>query len=483
MQPLLSSAEVRAAEAAAFAAGHDADALMARAGEGAWRVLLQHWPQAQVVGVACGPGNNGGDGYVLARHARAAGRRVHVVRVGGEPRTPTARAAEGAFLAAGGTVDAFTGALPQVDVWVDAILGIGLSRAPDGDVQACVAALAQAGAPVLALDVPTGVDADTGATPGDAVSADVTVTFIAAKPGLFTGRGRVCAGRVLVDPLGLPPLPDGAMSALRPQWLSQVLRPRARDAHKGDHGHVLCVGGDDGFGGAIMLCAEAALRAGAGLVSVATRPAHVQALLARRPEVMVRGVESAADLRVLLDRADVVAIGPGLGQGAWSRSLLQAVLDSGKPCVLDADALNLVAAGAGVVPAHAVLTPHPGEAARLLATSTAAIAQDRIGAARALAQRTRAAVVLKGAGTVVAQVDAVSVIDAGNPGMAVGGMGDVLTGVIAALRAQGMDAAMSARAGALLHAVAGDDAAAGGGERGLVASDLFPSLRHRANPA
>lgn len=482
-QPLLSSADVRAAESAAFASGRDADALMARAGEGAWRVLLQHWPQAQVVGVVCGPGNNGGDGYVLARHALAAGRRVHVLRVGGEPRTPTAQAAEQAWRAAGGAIAAFAGALPHADVWVDALFGIGLARAPDGDAKACIEALAHAGAPVLALDVPSGVDADTGATPGVAVAADVTVTFIAAKPGLFTGRGRVQAGRVQVDALDLPVPANAALVALRPAWLSQVLAPRVRDAHKGDHGHVLCIGGDDGFGGAVMLCAEAALRAGAGLVSVATRPAHVAPLLARRPELMVRGVDAVDDLSPMLARADVIAIGPGLGQGAWSRALLHAALASGKPCVLDADALNLIASGAGAVPADAVVTPHPGEAARMLATSTAAIAHDRILAARTLADRTGAAVVLKGAGTVVAHAGVVSVIDAGNPGMAVGGMGDVLTGVIAALRAQGMDAGLAARAGALLHAAAGDDAATAGGERGLVASDLFPFLQRRANPA
>src|SRR5690606_35319192 len=219
---------------------------------------------------------------------------------------------------------------------------------------------------------------------------------------------------------------------LEPGDLARWLRPRAKDSHKGDHGHVLCVGGDAGSGGAIVLCAQAALRTGAGLVSVATRAAHVAALLARQPEAMVHGVDSGEDYAPLLQRADVLAVGPGLGRGEWGRALLDGALRSGKPLVLDADALNLLANAPGASPADAVLTPHPGEAARLLRTGAQQVQGDRAGAARTLAERFGCVVMLKGAGTLIASPDGRSVqVAAGNPGMATGGMGDLLTGVIA----------------------------------------------------
>lgn len=278
------------------------------------------------------------------------------------------------------------------------------------------------------------------------------------------------------------PTPDHPPTRLRADALAGWLLPRAPDSHKGDHGHVLCVGGEHGSGGAIVLCAQAALRTGAGLVSVATRAAHVAPLLARQPEAMVHAVDSGEDYAPLLQRADVLAVGPGLGRGEWGRALLDGALRSGKPLVLDADALNLLADAPAASPADAVLTPHPGEAARLLRTSAHEVQGNRAGAARTLAERFGCVVVLKGAGTLVAAPDGRSVqVAAGNPGMATGGMGDLLTGVIAALRAQGLEAFDAAACGALLHAAAGD-AAAAGGMRGLLPGDLLPELRRLANP-
>ena len=272
------------------------------------------------------------------------------------------------------------------------------------------------------------------------------------------------------------------METIGPDALPAWLPPRPRDSHKGDNGHVLCIGGEHGSGGAIALCAQAALRAGAGLVGVATRGAHVPAVLARQPEAMAHAVESADALAPLFARADVVAIGPGLGQGDWSRALLEAALAAGKPLVLDADALNLLAASPRALPAGAILTPHPGEAARLLGSDAATVQSDRAAAVHVLAERCNAVVVLKGAGTLVAApARAMRIVAAGNPGMATGGMGDLLTGVVAALRAQGLDAFDAASCGALLHAHAGDMAARDGGERGLLPSDLLPWLRHCAN--
>ncbi|MCL1633279.1 NAD(P)H-hydrate dehydratase [Luteimonas sp. SX5] len=478
---------VRKIEAQATAAlGDDGFALMARAGEAAWRYLLRHWPQAQRIVVACGPGNNGGDGYVLARHALASGRAVRVVRARGHaPRSELCRRASAEFAAAGGNVEIFEHAIGPADAVVDAIFGIGFSREPDAETAALIAAIGRTGASVLSLDVPSGVDADRGATPGAAIVAARTLQFMAAHAGLYTGDALDHAGVADLDGLGVEAaafagVGEMARLAVRSD-LSRWLKPRPRNSHKGGNGHVLCVGGDEGMGGAIALCAEAALRCGAGLVSVASRASHASAMLARRPEIMARGVQTRDDLRTLIERADVIALGPGLGKQTWGRDLFGAALDSGKPCVIDADALNLLAA-APRASAQAVLTPHPGEAARLLASDTSAVQRDRYGAARELAQKYGCPVVLKGAGSIVAASHATPrVIGAGNPGMASGGMGDVLTGAIAALLAQGLPAFDAAVCGALLHASAGDDAAREG-ERGLLASDLLPALRKLANP-
>jgi NAD(P)H-hydrate epimerase len=273
------------------------------------------------------------------------------------------------------------------------------------------------------------------------------------------------------------------MESIGPDALAAWLPPRPHDSHKGDNGHVLCVGGDHGSGGAILLCAQAALRTGAGLVSVATRAEHVPALLARQPEAMAHAVESTQDLLPLLARAGVVATGPGLGQGEWGRAMFAAALAAAAPLVLDADALNLLAASPRTLPPETILTPHPGEAARLLDSDVATVQRDRHDAAQRLAERHDAVVVLKGAGTIVAARGRTPcLVAAGNPGMATGGMGDLLTGVIAALRAQGLPAFEAAACGALLHAHAGD-LAARDGERGLLPGDLLPCLRRCANPA
>jgi len=485
------SGAVRAAEQVAMSRfGLDEDDLMARAGLAAWRLLLDRWPQAQRIGIVCGPGNNGGDGYVLAELARASGRHAFVIRLDDTVKPGAARRAAEAYVQAGGEVATFAidDALPQADVWVDALFGIGLHRALSGAAADLIAALDRGGAkPMLSLDVPSGIDADTGARLGAAVRADVTLSFIAGKPGLYTGAGRATAGEVVVDTLGLA---DHVFDDLEPaaqllgkQALADGFRPRARDAHKGDFGHVLCIGGDLGYGGAIALCAEAAHRVGAGLVSAATRAEHVSVLLSRRPETMARAVERVEDLSPLFERASVLAVGPGLGGGEWGAAMLYAALERDVPRVLDADALNALARRDPQTLERSVLTPHPGEAARLLGVSTAEIAADRLLAARNLAARFDCVVVLKGAGTIVAAPGELpAIVDAGNPGMAAGGMGDVLTGAIAGLLAQGWSPFEAAAGGALLHAVAGDAAAGEGGERGLLPSDLFPHLRRLANP-
>ncbi|GHA74502.1 NAD(P)H-hydrate dehydratase [Cognatilysobacter bugurensis] len=484
--PLFDSAALRAVEQRAAQATGDAFELMRRAGRAAWRELLEHWPKARRLLIVCGPGNNGGDGYVLATHAQQSGRDVRVIAsTDTPPISVLARDACRAYVAAGGRVGPFDGALPEADLVVDALFGIGLSRVPEGPSAALIDAMNAHDAPVFALDVPSGVDAERGSAPAAAVRAACTLELIASKAGLRTGAALDCTGALGLATLDTEPFLEGLLpvgTTLDARSLVRWLQPRSRDSHKGRHGRVLCVGGERGGGGAIMLCAEAALRTGAGLVDVATRGAHIAALLARTPEAMAHACDDVGALRPSVDAADCIAIGPGLGQGEWGRALLDCALDAARPLVLDADALNLLVARPTPLPPDAIITPHPGEAARLLGTDTIGVQRDRIAAARSLVHRFGCVVVLKGAGTIVVAPDArLHVIAAGNPGLAVGGTGDVLTGVIAALRAQGLDAFDAAACGALLHAVAGDSAAADG-QRGLRASDLMPWLRRHSNP-
>lgn len=481
---------LRVLESRAALALDDHYELMRRAGQSAWREALRHWPEAQRLVVVCGPGNNGGDGFMLARHAHQSGRRVVAMQLTAQaPASALAKRASDEYLAAGGARVMFDGTIADADLLVDGLFGIGLSRAPDGSATALIDAINAHGAPVLALDVPSGVEANSGAVPGAAVIATRTLEFIACKAGLRTGAAIDHVGVLELADLALPATLFAGLApfaeALSADDLSRWLQPRRRNSHKGQHGRVLCIGGDHGRGGAILLAAEAALRSGAGLVDVATRAAHVVALLARLPEAMGHAVaeESLQLDDELVDAADVIAIGPGLGESASARAwLLQAVL-SRKALVLDADALNLLAGAPQALPADTVLTPHPGEAARLLGVDTARVQQDRFAAALALCEDHGCVVVLKGAGSIVVAPGRVPrVVLAGNPGMAVGGMGDVLAGIIAALRAQGHDAFEAASCGALLHAAAGDAAAGDGGQRGLLPSDLMPWLRHFVNP-
>lgn len=487
--PLSTAAQVRrfdqrAVDESGLAAGE----LMARAGAAAFALLRSRWPQARHVIVLCGIGNNGGDGYVLAHLARTAGYGVRVVQLGDTSSLrDEAAAAAAAYRAAGGTVQSWMQQTSlAADVLVDALFGTGLTRAVGGDWRLAIEAVNAGATPVLSLDIPSGIHADSGTVLGVAVRATATITFVARKQGLYTGAGLACGGAIEFAGLGVPDVvyadtPPPA-ELITPAVLLRNLPPRPRDAHKGRYGHVLVIGGDIGMSGAVRLAAEAAARVGAGRVTIATRSAHAVQLNATRPELMCRGIDDSEQLQSLITRATVLAIGPGLGQTTWGRGLLDCALNSSLPLVVDADALNLLAQQ----PARRdnwVLTPHPGEAARLLQCSSANINADRFDAVRELAARYGGVAVLKGAGSLIVTAAApVAVCTAGNPGMASGGMGDVLTGVIAALLAQGLSLFDAARSGVLAHALAGD-AAAIEGERGLLASDLFSHLRRLVNPA
>lgn len=462
--------------------------LMERAGAACFAQLLACWPTARSVGVLCGAGNNGGDGFVIARLAHAAGLPVCVLHVAERDKIHgDALIALQRLEAAGVSVNAWdAAALPACDVWVDALLGTGLSGEVSGVWRAAIAALNASGQPILAVDLPSGLDADTGHVLGEAVRASATVTFVGMKQGLLTGAGPEHCGRLSFDALDIPTAvfarESPSATRISSAWAQGKLPPRSRSAHKGQFGHVAILGGDHSMSGAARLAAEAAARVGAGLISVATRAEHAALLSVVRPELMCHGVTTAAEVRQVLARATVAAIGPGLGQNIWARMLFGQLLDAELPYVVDADALNLLAADP-LRREHWVLTPHPGEAARLLNTTVALVQRDRFAAVSALQETYGGVVVLKGAGTLVVGPDsAVYVCDAGNPGMASGGMGDVLTGVIAGLIAQGLSLTDAACVGVHVHATAADDAARGG-ERGLLASDVLSALRTCVNPA
>ncbi len=459
--------------------------LMQRAGEAAFDLLRSRWPRARRIAVVCGPGNNGGDGYVIARLAREAGLAAVVLSLGvAEKIQGDAAAARKKCKSAGVSIRNFrTDLLAGHDVIVDALLGTGLERELDGEWRAAIEAINDSHLPVLAVDVPSGLHADTGRVMGAAVRANATMTFIGLKTGLFTGREH--SGEIFFNDLGVPPdiyvqVPASAQR-LTEASLHGLMPRRRRDMHKGDAGHVLVIGGDRGMPGAARLAGEAAYRAGAGLVMLATHPEHAAHIGAARPELIVHGVASAEELRPLLARADVIAVGPGLGQGEWGNALFGAALDTSLPMVVDADALNILAADP-LMHTDWILTPHPGEAARMLGMSKEEIQGDRFAAAHELVASFGGVCVLKGAGTLVASLydGVVSVCDRGNPGMASAGVGDVLTGVIAGLRAQGLISPVAARLGVWLHAAAGDDAASSG-EIGMLASDLLPHIRNRLN--
>ena len=508
--------------------------LMERAGLESFRVLRDRWPAARRVAVVAGPGNNGGDGFVVARLAASEGLSVAVTLVGdaariagdartayrrmlreapglapardmaGDPEAPAPPACRSGLVPARGTAkDPETPAPPvrrsgpapirdvtgdpekDPEVIVDALFGTGLTRAVSGAAAEAVRAMNASPAPVLALDVPSGIHSDTGRVLGDAVRAAATVSFIGLKQGLFTGEGRQYAGEIVYRDLGAPghvfARVEASARRMAYQDCAGLLGVRRRDAHKGRFGHVLVVGGDHGFAGAACLAGAAAGRTGAGLVSVATRPEHVAALVVARPEMMVHGVGSPAALDPLIERASVIAVGPGLGRGRWGASLLERAVSADRALVIDADAINLLAEGAVAWPdataRPVVYTPHPGEAGRVLGESAGVVESDRFAAARALAEAHPGTWLLKGAGTIVAEPGAIPrVCEGGNPGMAGGGMGDVLTGVLAALLAQGCGGFDAASAGACVHAAAGD-VAARDGERGMLASDVVAALR------
>jgi ADP-dependent NAD(P)H-hydrate dehydratase / NAD(P)H-hydrate epimerase len=485
---LYSTAQVRALDAHAIKElGIPGYVLMKRAGEAALRFLRTRWPMAHRIVIVCGKGNNAGDGYVLGRFAHAAGLTVTLLSaVSPEQLGGDAKLAYEDFRASGGQVHDFAPELlGQGDVIVDALLGTGLKGGVREDLGRVIERINLSGRPVFAIDVPSGLDSDTGIPLGHTVRADCTITFVGLKTGLFIGDGPEYTGTVYFDDLEIaaPPASEfkPGLERIVDSEIQRALPRRARAAHKGNFGRVLIIGSGSGMPGATRLSGEACLRVGAGLVTVAVAPENVAAISSGRPELICLALTNVGVLEEALERAEIIAIGPGLGRTQWASDALQAVLATDKPLVVDADALNLIAE-AGAPPRHNwILTPHPGEAGRLLDISTEEIQADRLSALDRLVARYGGTVVLKGAGTVVGTKGRIPALcERGNPGMASAGTGDVLTGAVAGILAQCRDTWLAARVGVLVHAMAGD-AAARTGERGLIASDIARELHNCVN--
>lgn len=470
--------------------------LMECAGNATFDAALKAYPQARNILVFCGGGNNGGDGYVIARLARERGLNALVCalrepgRLAGDAAT-----AAGKWLQAGGEVSPWPVAgIDHYDLIFDALLGTGLDREPAGDYASAIALINESGKPVIAVDIPSGLNADTGVAMGRAVRAALTVTFVGRKRGLYTADGPDFTGLTVFHDLHIPSSvkdsEPGYGELLRRSLVGSLLPVRRRNSHKGSFGWMLGVGGNLGMSGAVRLAGEAALRSGAGKVTLATRPEHAGLINLGCPELMVKGADSAEDIKSLLGRVDAVVTGTGSGQGDWSEQMLRAGLRSAAPVVVDADGLNILARLFAELkdddwPAQRwILTPHPAEAGRLLGCTAGEVQADRVTAALELAKRFQAVVALKGCGTVVADFNQrYAICRFGNPGMASAGSGDVLAGVIGAMVAQKLDPWEAAVAGVLAHALAGDLAARELGERGMLASDISSRLPRVLNPS
>lgn len=471
--------------------------LMQRAAQSCLAALERQQPAPARVMILCGPGNNGGDGWVLARLASAAGYRVQVVAT--EPKTALAKQAATAWRQQQGSVEPLDKLdrthLAEQDVIVDALLGTGLSRELDELYQCVVETLNDAKdfhkLWVLSIDCPTGLQSDTGVPMPVAVEADYTVTMVALKPGLLTGKAAHFTGHLELAELGIAPafrqLEKPVATLIEQDEVMRLLPPRSRSSHKGQHGHVVIVGGNVGMSGAVILAGRAALRAGCGKVSVLTHPQSQQIVAMAQPELMVQSTaaEDQQAIQDFLKRADCVVLGPGLGDDKWGQRLTQAVLLSGRPMVVDADGLNLLSRHDEWWPAHEHLwlTPHPGEAGRLLGITTTEVEQDRWQAVQKLTAKSQAHVVLKGSGSLIAQAQSarIRVCRRGTPALAVGGSGDVLSGIVGSLVAQKLPAEAILPCAVWLHAVAAEHAAKGG-ERGTLPSDLLEPLRKLVNP-
>lgn len=455
--------------------------LMSQAGTEAFFFVKRLYPQVRNIAVFCGAGNNSGDGYILARLAHEHGLSVTVYQCKALEDLPSA-ARTAALLALAAGVDCQSADEPldtDAELIIDALLGIGLKGPVHGVIATAINQINSSDLPVVSLDIPSGLNADTGQVENFCVKATVTLTFIALKAGMYTLDGPDYCGEIHCRHLQL----ETCVAKLKPyafllanSTLPLPLPERKKNSHKGDYGSVLVIGGGPGMPGAVSLTAKAAMRTGAGSVSIATWPEHAHSVLPLVPEAMIWGIKTAKELKPLLDKATVCVIGPGLGECDWARALFLAAINSQLPMVIDASALRLLAEHPQVDD-NWILTPHPGEASSLLSCSGIEIQLDRYQSAAAIQQQYGGVVVLKGTGTVIHTAEKNTfVCPKGNPGMASAGMGDVLSGIIAGLCAQGLSLSDAAKLGVWVHAFAGDQVVQNLGEAGLLASDLLDIL-------
>lgn len=468
--------------------GISAYQLMCRAGQAAFNLLEQNWPKATSFAICTGTGNNAGDGFVLARLLKAKGHQATIYQVSKveESRLSVeAKQARADWDAVKGETLSFHGQALTQDVIVDALLGTGARTPLPAEFQQAILAMNQSGKPILAIDLPSGLNADTGQFE-QVVKATATITFIAMKLGLVFPQAMEVVGELYFDNLGVN---ASRFTEVKPQAyqliyqeLMQKIPRRSLSSHKGSHGHVCIIGGGQtGYSGAVCLAGEAALRAGAGLVS-AVVPTESLPLLSRAPaELMCYGFDHDHDIQPLLAKATTIVLGPGLSETKWGKAFFQAGLKSTLPMVVDADGLNWLAQ----FPQKRdqwILTPHPGEAGRLLGKTTAFVQQDRIGAAFALQKKYGGVIVLKGAGTLIVDAEGEITINVGGfPGLATGGTGDVLAGLIGGLIAQKLSLSDAAKIAVSVHAMAASEEQLLG-ERGMLASDLFLHIRSLLNP-
>ncbi|MFK3858985.1 NAD(P)H-hydrate dehydratase [Pseudoalteromonas rhizosphaerae] len=487
-QQLFLAKQVREHEAkAATLAGVSMFTLMERAGHAVFSQCIEHFPNAQRYFILVGYGNNAGDGYIVASLAKQAGKEVIVLAADTSRHlTGDALTAQQRWQALGGEVESYTqGRLNNADIIIDGLLGTGINSQVRRPFLTMIEDANAQPSAIVAIDLPSGIDADTGQPLGIAIHATITVTFVGIKQGLVTGAGRSAAGKIIFNDLGIAEsftkLVDASATLINITSF-KPLAARSRNSHKGDHGKLLCVGGNQGTSGAIRLSSEAALRTGAAMVRVYTHQSSVQVVSSGRPELMV----SCDSLSAALAWANCVIIGPGLGQDNWAQiafeQVIQYCLANNLPLVIDADGLNLLAKHALEYRLkNCIITPHAGEASRLMKVSIAEIEANRFQSATDLAKRYTSTSVLKGAGSLIANGQQTWLCENGNPALAVGGSGDVLTGIIGALLAQGFAVDQAACYGVTLHAKAADILAEREGERGMLPSDLFAIVRQLIN--
>ncbi|EGR3988877.1 NAD(P)H-hydrate dehydratase [Vibrio cholerae] len=456
--------------------------LMERAGQAVFTIAFAQYPTSHHWLICCGGGNNGGDGYIVAVLARHMGIDVTVWQLGDPEKLPAdAHRVYQQWKELGGAVYAPQSEVPEsTDVIIDALFGIGLKEALRPQVVPLVELLNHSGKPIVAVDVPSGLCADTGQVMGTCIKAQHTVSLIGLKQGLVTGQARCYVGTLHYAGLGVEEVfaqhNTPSLVSIDGKLRHSLLPPRQACTHKGQNGKALIVGGNEGMGGALILCASACARSGAGLSAAMTHPDNVTAMLTIAPEVMSTSWNKQHLFEERIEWCDALALGPGLGRDAQAQRLSSLKV----PKVWDADALYFLAHNPSY-DAQRIITPHPVEAARLLGCEVEEVEQDRFAAIRQLQQRYGGVVVLKGAGTLVDDGKEIAVCLQGNPGMASGGMGDVLTGIIVALLAQKIPLADAAKLGVWLHSSAADLNTKSHGQRGLLASDLLPHLRELLN--